>query len=460
MGLVSFPIVTHLLAINEYGLLAIVNTTLLFLYALGKCGLPRALITEITKNIPSSSHKLYWNGILTVSLTSIIVCALYLTAAWGISYFFKIPKVFYFLPIIVLFRNILAVLQAWLRAVEKITWHNIMSSTFEICSTISALLALFYISPTVMAMIGSRMVFESIAVIALLSSSAIFIHKASCSAKTMKTLVSFGAPLVWLELSMIVMTFGDRYQIGYIMDMKSVGLYSAAYNLAQYAQQIISQPLVLAAYPLYNKLFSQKGPKETRIFLEKILNYYFAITIPILIFTSINAHNILSFLASAKYSASANIVPIVLSGNILNGCVPLISAGLYVTKHTKIIGKATILSALINFTLNWIFIKTWGYAGAAFSTLLSFIFLFIIIKKSADKFLKVNIYLKNCFKYFLISLVAISPSWFLTNQGPWKILVSGILFVTIYTFTIIIFDKEIFTQIQRNFYKFIQKNIQ
>ncbi len=461
IGLVSFPIITRLLSIHDYGLLALANTTLLFLFALGKCGVPSAIIAKIAGQSNLSSIKLYRSGILTVAGTTLLICTAYLMLAFIINLFVDIPHVFYILPPIVFFRNILAVHQAWLRATEKIISSNLLTALVDIGSTIIVILSILYITPTVVTIFSAKLIFESTAIILILFPviRSIFKKKERIDKTSIKSIISFGVPLVWLEISMIVMTFGDRYQIGYMMNAESVGLYSAAYNLAQYVQKMISQPLILAVYPIYNKLYAEKGPKETCIFLNKILYYYFIIAIPILIFISFQAHNILTLLASEKYAAAANIVPIILLASLLNGCIPLISAGLYVTKKTKTIGKITVLCALINFSLNWIFINIWGYAGAAFATLLSFISLFILTKKTADKRLKVNIQFTNCSMCLLMALCAIIPSFFFTNRGLSGIAFSGMFFVVIYSFFIIRWDKEISFHIKKILANIIHKNV-
>lgn len=449
MGLVSFPIITRLLSVQEYGLLALANTTLLFLYALGKCGVPNALITRNAEQRSSMSGKLFWDAITAVSSTTLLVCSIFYLTVLTVDLFLVIPRFFYILPLIAFFRNLLAVQQAWLRAIEKISLHNIVSLLFEIGSTIVILLALFYAGPTLITFFGAKIFFECAVVAILLVVSFVSVQNqiVMLDLRSIKSLVSFGFPLVWLEVSMIIMTFGDRYQIGLMVDAKAVGLYSAAYNLAQYVQQMISQPLILAVYPLYNKLFAEKGADVTSDFLAKVLNYYFVVTIPLFIFISYHSHTILSVLASEKYGAAAAIVPVILVGNMLNGCMPIISAGLYVRKKTKIIGKATLICAAINLCLNWLFIKLWGYAGAAISTLLTFIILFIFIKLKSDQVLKININFLNCGKYILISLTSIAPSFLLDSRNYIMLLCSGVVFFGLYIILLLIFNKEILIEL-------------
>lgn len=458
IGIVSFPIITRLLSVQDYGLLSLANTTLLFLYALGKCGVPKALIIMLTEG-EGEQKETSSSAMFAVSLVTVGVCALYWFLVSIVALNSVVASVFYVLPVMVFFRNQFAVYQARLRAMGQILRHNILSACFETGSTLSALLVLYLVAPTVFALFGAKVVFEFLWV-GILLGGFLFSIKSSWQRVdfgVVKKLLLFGAPLVWLELSVISMTFGDRFQIGYLMNSEAVGLYSAAYNLARYVQQIISQPLVLAVFPLYTKLYAEKGEKDTSQFLGTVLNAYFALSIPLLVFVSGSSELILSTLASDKYSSAAAIIPVVFLANILNGCIPLLSAGLYVSKRTKIIGLITVCTALLNFSLNWIFISLWGYMGAALSTLISFFVLCALLKYKANDSLRIVIRLGACGKYLLMALCAIAPNLILEGSGVQGLLLHAVWFCVIYCSLLLTFDREIYGYTTQSIKKILKK---
>ncbi|BCL59428.1 hypothetical protein DGMP_01210 [Desulfomarina profundi] len=440
---------------HDYGLLALANTALLFLYAIGKSGIPNSLITQLSEKAHTTTNNIYFNALLTVSGTTLLTCCTYLLFLFIIKHFFSVPVFFYFLPILVIFRNFFAVSLSRLQAREKITQYNILSASLETGSTITVLFFLFLSVPTVDEIFKAKIVFESIFIILALYFPLRLLDKLDriISKELIKKLLSFGIPLVWLEISMIIMTFGDRYQIGYLNDAKSVGLYTAGYNLAQYMQQIITQPLSLAIYPIYNKLFTEKGETETGLFLDTVLRYYFAVTIPLLIFLTVHAKILLSFLASEKYQAAATVVPIVFLGNLINGAVPIISAGLYLSRNTKILGKITVYAAISNIILNWYFISVFGYVGAAFTTLLSFMFLFLLVKHNADRLLKIKFPVTSCFLYLSFAICAVLPSFLFTETKLLPLILSSIIFILIYSSLTIATDRKLSGYLKNYFFR-------
>ncbi len=448
VGLISFPIVTRLLTVSEYGQLALANTILLFMYGIGKCGIPKSLICKVSESSTKQPWQLYWSGMLATGMVSSLVSIVYIVIVHITEVFFFVPYYFFLLPLIVLSRNLMAVHLAWMRAVEKITTHNILSSCFETGATIVGVVALITIAPTLSAMFTTRVIFEGLVVLSVVVVISKY-HILWPDYRTVKKLLSFGIPLVWLEISMIIMTFGDRFQIGYLVGTGSVGLYAAAYNLAQYTTQLLCQPLILAIYPLYNKMYVNEGAENTRIFLGTVINYYFVVALPLFVFISCYSADILGVLASEKYTPAAKIVPIILLANIINGCIPLVSAGLYVCKKTKLVGQVTISAALLNFSLNWMFIYTWGYVGAAVTTLITFLFLFFGIKRKSDQYLSLSINYMRIGKFLLLSVLAVFPTLSISGSSIGLLALKGVLFSGIYLLLLVLLDREIYSIVRR-----------
>lgn len=454
-GLLSFPILTRTLSVHDYGILALMNTTLLFIIAVSKCGIPKELINNLGETEKTEHGSLYNLSFFLLLTVTFLVCFLFLILVLGINYFFYIPLTILMIIPIVVARNVYGLQEAWYRFKGEIVCRNLFTAIFEIGSAISIVIAIVLVSPDIITLFTAQIFYEVFVVVIAVYffQRRVPFTKIILERSKIKNIVSFGLPLVWLEIAMIVMTFGDRYQIGLLLDARSVGLYTASYNVAQYGIQLISQPIILAVFPLFNKLYYEKGEMYAGKFFSKILDYYIYLTVPVLVFISSNAYEILSVMASDKYSAAARVIPIVLIGNILNGCLPIVSAGLYISKKTNIIGKVAVGGALFNFMSNWLFIYYLGYFGAAFSTMVTFIGVFFIIRMYASSYISINFSIKIILKSLVMSFAGVAPSFLYSLPSPIDLAVSAIVFLFIYLLLLMVVEKKVLVEFKRYFIK-------
>jgi O-antigen/teichoic acid export membrane protein len=79
-----------------------------------------------------------------------------------------------------------------------------------------------------------------------------------------------------------------------------------------------------------------------------------------------------------KFGEGKMVIPIVMAALAIQG-IYFFSIPFYITTNrTKALSVITIISALINIALNFILIPVYGLVGAAYSTLLSYVFLSVI----------------------------------------------------------------------------------
>jgi O-antigen/teichoic acid export membrane protein len=74
-------------------------------------------------------------------------------------------------------------------------------------------------------------------------------------------------------------------------------------------------------------------------------------------------------------------------------------------KRTKIIGMVTLIGALVNFTLNLVFIPYFGIIGAAYSTIISFGFLVVGKMYFSRKFIRFHQDYRFIIKVFAASII-------------------------------------------------------
>src|SRR5262249_36533130 len=77
----------------------------------------------------------------------------------------------------------------------------------------------------------------------------------------------FAFPLIGYELATVILDSGDRMLVQHYMGSQSLGYYSAAYNVSTYVEESLMVPINLALFPIYMKLWVEKGKPATQEFL-------------------------------------------------------------------------------------------------------------------------------------------------------------------------------------------------
>jgi len=143
--------------------------------------------------------------------------------------------------------------------------------------------------------------------------------------------------------------------------------------------------------PLYMKLWERDGAEPTKDFLSNTFHIYLAVGIPFVALFSATAPHLLNFLASPKFAPGTIIIPFVTISFMLDGCVHWLGAGLYVKRNTRILMIWSMIAAVTNLLLNFVFIPKFGIVGAAAVTVVSFSVFIAGVAHSASKFLSFDI---------------------------------------------------------------------
>ena len=182
-----------------------------------------------------------------------------------------------------------------------------------------------------------------------------------------KFILLFNAPLLLHYLSQFVMDSSDRIMINHYCNENYVAIYSLAYSLSNIIL-IFFYPVNSAIIPHVHKLVDSKDLKS----VEKL---YVRILVPIgllLWLISLFSPELIAVLGGEKYHEGAYLVPVVLSSTIFVMFYQLISNIEFLYGKTHRVAIMTITAALLNISLNIIFIPVFGYQAAAYTTLATY----------------------------------------------------------------------------------------
>ena len=221
-----------------------------------------------------------------------------------------------------------------------------------------------------------------------------------------KTLI-FGIPLIPHLLSNFLLTAGDRFVIGVLLDVEAVGIYSLGYQLSL-ALGIITMGFDQAWSFYYFKDVNESNiPNETTSKIFHIFSTFISFIALIFIFSIPFLFTLLRI--EGDFYTSIDFMPLIIVGMVFQGVYFLSIKSLLNNQKTGLISIITVSCASFNIVLNIIFIPLLGIQGAAFSTFMSYLGLMIITTYFSQSINKVNIsYFKTGLPLFLLTIFALT----------------------------------------------------
>lgn len=183
-----------------------------------------------------------------------------------------------------------------------------------------------------------------------------------------KYIITFCLPLIPHFLSSQILSRFDRIMINQMCDTSDVAVYSLAYNVS--TLMIIVSEAVLSAFTPYTYQCIKEGRKEE--IKNKTTYTMFIVAVANLILI-LFAPEAVAIFAPKEYYEAIYIIPAV-SGSVYFMFQFNIFANIeYYYSETKYVTVASIVAALTNIILNFIFIRMFGYIAAGYTTLVSYI---------------------------------------------------------------------------------------
>lgn len=369
-SLISFPIIIRLLSIEEYGILTLCNTILLFGVALSKLGLQNSIIRFFPYYKELGQLPCFFR---TYSFTGLIFGIFFFCV---LEFFLScyLPSYSPFLPFLVaamvLVQSLFSYLSTFLRCQEQSIRFCFISIAGRYLSTFGSIALILWLNNGVVGIFQSQILSYGLMAILLAFSfwrELLGVGKTFSKALFCESL-RFGLPMVVSEASTILLAFSDRFLITHFNGSKSLGIYAVAYSLCMYLADLIRQPLDMAVAPMYTRIYTQEGELQAKQFLSSVAKYIALIAFPIFAGCVAIKEELIIFLATTKYSEAVQILPWVLGGLLLNSCSSLVVAGLYLKKQTALVAKISLLSGILNILVNIILLPRYGIISAAWTT--------------------------------------------------------------------------------------------
>lgn len=251
--------------------------------------------------------------------------------------------------------------------------------------------------------------------------------------------LKFNLPLVPHYLSQIVLNESDRLMIKSICGANYAGYYSVAYSISM-IMLIFNNSVSGVMNPwIYKSIKNGNYKKIGQI------SYGILAAIAFINFLVIAAApEVLAIIAPGSYQQALWVIPPVTASVYFMFLYNLFATFEYYFEKTNYVMISSLLCAMANLILNYIFIPRFGFVAAGYTTLICYILVsllhYIFMKKTCKKYLN-NVKIYNIFIILVIGIALVTAGGFTMILYPyWYIRYSLIVFGGI---IVIIFRKRI-----------------
>lgn len=214
----------------------------------------------------------------------------------------------------------------------------------------------------------------------------------------LKYALSFSLPLILHGIALNILSQSDRTMITLLADSSQTGIYSLIFNFSMIATVITTSLEGIWVPWFYNKL-QKKNYSEINVVAKDYINLMTYCMIGVIMV----GPEVVKLLASSAYWDGIKIIPPVVISNFVIFAYTLYVNIEHYHKKTTGITINTVIAAITNIILNFIFISRFGYIAAPFTTLTSYLVSFVLHARKSKK-LEPDLY---PIKHFAFPLVEI-----------------------------------------------------
>ena len=217
-------------------------------------------------------------------------------------------------------------------------------------------------------------------------------------------LFQYAYPLIFMGLAGMINETLSRILMKKLLPDPStadyqIGIFGAVYKLS-IIMTLFIQAFKFAAEPFF---FAQAKGEDSKKVYADVMQYFMIICsvifVSVLLFLDVFKHFI-----GVSYHSGLKVVPILLLANLFLGAYYNLSIWYKLTDKTRLGALVSIIGAIITIILNYMWIPTYGYTGAAWSTLVCYLSMAAMSFYLGQHYFPVPYKTKRILSYLALSL--------------------------------------------------------
>ena len=401
------------LTIAEYGLFFAVFTLINFLAIFNNLGMGQAIVKYIPDFlVKKKQDKITSTVLITIGVhiaTFVILGILLLIFAdfLAINYFktrLAVPILLLFI-LVMLFSNLRTLLRSIYQAFQRMSTFALIYLAENIIVLILLLVFFLFqknIFLVIYAHIAAYVIVLIIFSLLLFHVFKFFKHKLARKKELKqltKKLFKFGIPVMLMGIGSIVILYTDTLVLTYFRSLTEVGIYNVVVPTVMMLM-FFGKSIQSVIFPMTSELWARKKKKYLEKGLVMLEKYSFVIIIPAALIVLAFAKIFLTLLFGPQYAIGAATMQILIVGVIFLAIYTINSGIFSAIGKPEVATKILLQGALINFVLNLLVIPKLGMLGAGITSLITYLYVFIVSVIKLRRFIKVSIPWLNWIKTF------------------------------------------------------------
>jgi O-antigen/teichoic acid export membrane protein len=409
IGLLVLPIMTAYLTPEDYGVIAYVDTIIIFIFNFSILSLNSYILREYFELDKQSKKKLVGNFFIFLVLCNVFLLFFYTAAFYLLFGVLELSFNFFPIMIIAFFANFFEVISLFPQLIFRVQERAKEYIIFTIGKTalqISCIVILLvYFNQDILSKYyGVLIINVMFAIISfkIIKRYAVFVFDLNQIKKGIK----FSLPLLMGSLSLVLLNSSDVFILERYVSYGELGLYAVAYTFG-FAINVI----IVGSYKAYEPILFKSANHSSflKIFYE-IRKYYLILIFFTGFVVILFSQELLYYMANDEFYEAYYLVPIITIAAISKGIFSLYSVLLMVQKRTRDIGFIIILGAGVNIGINLLFVEEYGSIVAALSTLVAFLFMTLLV--SVKSFSSYPLSLQNLLSEYMFIMILLVFSYF------------------------------------------------
>jgi len=447
-------LLTRALSIEEYGTYSLLLATITMFSVLFRFGIVEYIRNKIPGLVEDSRIRtiitllLFWfiflmlMGILLFLLSDVIISLLAIqnyTFVWLLSIF------------LIIFIALNDITESYLTSIKKIFVSSLFSFIAK-CSWITVLFALFWLKDA-----NFSINLNSVFVIWLIGTTgSLFLaiyylrHEITYFSKNalkfdlpkLRLALNFSIPLVFVISFNWIIEVSDRYLINYFLGKKEVAVYSLAYGLVTI---LISIPIIFQK--VIQPYFSEKWNmgEDASVFFNIMLKYSLMMVLPAISGMFFLRNEIIMLLSGKEYLPAAPLLMVLLPVSLFAVIKYIFDKTMFLRDMIKPMILIYLMAAAVNILFNLYFIPRIGAIAAAYSTVISYFIILLIMFCLRPKEIRIKF---NYLKPIRILIASILMGVMITLASPtqyWQtiiMIIGGIIIYALLLFALRVFNLE------------------
>lgn len=380
------PVYTALLSTEEYGTVDLLHTLVSLLIPIITFQIEQALFRDLVDNRKDEKRieKTISTTMFVVSIQTLIYIIFFMCISMFVHNEYK-----YFLAtnvIASIYSGIMLQISRGLGDNKKYAFGSFLSALVTVTLNIVFIVALKW---GAYGMLTASLLGNITCCIYIFISKRIYKYiKLKSYSKKLKTkLWKYSLPLVPNAISWWIFNSSDRVIVTSVLGIAQNGILSASYKFSS---------VYITIYNIFNMTWTESAAlhindKDANVFISNTINtalkLFVAMAFGIIAFMPF----VFPIMINEKFGDAYNQIAILMTSSIFNVIVGLTSVVYIAKKDTKAVAKTSILSAIINLTVNLTLIKFIGLYAASISTLASYSIMAIYRLYDVQKYVKIKL---------------------------------------------------------------------